>query len=283
MISRKIELYENERYIVGVGFSNKGLLITDRNRYSIKDGTISFNTIEEAEKSLISHGWVWEVKKVDEISEFIEEKDDISKITSALQWEFIDIDKNNENNLITSDLWVYAIDFKSIDASYSNTKLLTSFVRRRCLIRNQTFILPLLCQKEITFIRNIENNNNNIEENSENSIVYCDNCDLKKIDHLSNILLDSISELSIIKHPRQFNFIKLNILKNQLLKVLRLNSNSSDEFNIKDLESELKLFSNSEEQDLLTSASSYFSKGKFNFNIFILLFNKKIINLYFLK
>lgn len=263
MISRIIELYENERYIVGVGFSTKNLLPSDRNRFSLKDGTSSFATLEDAEKGLISHGWIWETK-VNELSEF--EENEEQKLNK--EWTFIDIDKEKEkeNNVITSDFWVYAIDFRSIDDSYSNTKLLTSFVRRRALIRNQSFILPLLLQKELCFLRNIENNNR--EENEKFSIILCENCDTKKISHLSNILLVSISELSIIKHPRQFNCVKLNILKNQLLKVLRLNSNSSDNFNIDNIESELNLFSTSEQQDLITSASSFFSKGiKSIFNI----------------
>ena len=44
---RQVEIWENQRYQVGVGFNKDGLLPTDRLNFSDKDGTKHFNTLEE--------------------------------------------------------------------------------------------------------------------------------------------------------------------------------------------------------------------------------------------
>ena len=44
----QVELYENERRWVGGGFSKKGLLPTERDPFSTRDGSLSYKTLEEA-------------------------------------------------------------------------------------------------------------------------------------------------------------------------------------------------------------------------------------------
>jgi hypothetical protein len=52
-----IEICENERAWIGGGFTSKGLLPNDRGHYSTVDGSLSFQTIDEAAASLLTRGW----------------------------------------------------------------------------------------------------------------------------------------------------------------------------------------------------------------------------------
>ena len=52
---REIEVYENQRFLL-TKFTTQSLLPTDRKAYSIKDGSLSWSTIEEAEEALSSTG-----------------------------------------------------------------------------------------------------------------------------------------------------------------------------------------------------------------------------------
>ncbi len=54
--TKKIEIYENERYSPMSGWSAKGLLLTDRRAWSNHDGSEGFNTLEESNPALISYG-----------------------------------------------------------------------------------------------------------------------------------------------------------------------------------------------------------------------------------
>ena len=58
---RQVEIWENQRYQVGVGFNKDGLLPTDRLNFSDKDGTKHFNTLEEASEGLLTPGWRWTI------------------------------------------------------------------------------------------------------------------------------------------------------------------------------------------------------------------------------
>ena len=55
-VTRKVEVYENERYIPLSGWSSKGLLISDRSAFGTKDGSANFSILEEANNQLISDG-----------------------------------------------------------------------------------------------------------------------------------------------------------------------------------------------------------------------------------
>ena len=51
---RTIEIYENERMWIGRGFSQAGLLPTDRvGPYSTRDGSLSWKTLDEAIEALL--------------------------------------------------------------------------------------------------------------------------------------------------------------------------------------------------------------------------------------
>ena len=52
-LERPLDVYENERFWVGRGFSRKGLLPTERKAYSTADGSLSWRTLREAALSLL--------------------------------------------------------------------------------------------------------------------------------------------------------------------------------------------------------------------------------------
>lgn len=120
----EIELFENERYGVA-GWSANSLLLTDRSNISNRDGSISFQNLEEANKELLSIGYEW-----------IEDSN----------WT-----KDNTLANTDEDNWTYHTDFTSmIDLHIgSNTKSLMHFVRRRRLIRYQRYNSNLIYHKEL--------------------------------------------------------------------------------------------------------------------------------------
>jgi hypothetical protein len=54
--NRRVALFENERYSPLSGWSAKGLLLTDRKALSNHDGSDGFNSMEDADKCLLSNG-----------------------------------------------------------------------------------------------------------------------------------------------------------------------------------------------------------------------------------
>lgn len=112
LITREIELFENQRYVF-TQFSSKSLLPTDRRAYSTECGAYSWTTIEEAEKAMLSPGWDW--------------------TSASCEWM---VDKEFPNT--DSDGWSYDVDFGNF-RNASGTKAMMHFVRRRRLIRMQDF------------------------------------------------------------------------------------------------------------------------------------------------
>lgn len=119
--TKRIEIYENERYSPLSGWSPKALLLTDRKALSNHDGSEGYNTIEEASQALISFGWQWD----------------------EAPWS---IDKSPTINGATDEEgWTYSSDFTSFSSEHqektniSGTKGIMHFVRRRKLARNQSF------------------------------------------------------------------------------------------------------------------------------------------------
>ena len=53
ILTRPIEIYENERLWIGRGWSAQGLLPTERGQYSTKDGSLSWKTMAEASLALL--------------------------------------------------------------------------------------------------------------------------------------------------------------------------------------------------------------------------------------
>ncbi len=54
--TRRIEVFENERYSPLSGWSAKALLLTDRKAFSNNDGTDGYGSLEEASLVLLSKG-----------------------------------------------------------------------------------------------------------------------------------------------------------------------------------------------------------------------------------
>ncbi len=54
--TRRIEVFENERYSPLAGWSAKALLLTDRKAFSNNDGTDGYGSLEEASLVLLSKG-----------------------------------------------------------------------------------------------------------------------------------------------------------------------------------------------------------------------------------
>jgi hypothetical protein len=173
-IFREVELYENERYNpLSGGWSRHGLLLSDRSPFSSQSGESGFASIEEADKELLSAGWDWT------------EGDEGWKV----------------DPMTADEGWTYAVDFSGDPTSYSPSKGMVHFVRRRRLVRLQTFAPHLLL----------------------GSVAWtCDYVDTEMISSLEKQLLAAIVGCSLHKHPRQFSEAKVNPLKNHLMASLNL-------------------------------------------------------------
>lgn len=104
--TRLVEIWENQRYQVGVGFNKEGLLPTDRFNFSDVNGTKHWNTMEEATSGLLTPGWTW---------------------TPDSQW-LVDSVRGNPRD---GPGWSYAIDFVNDEENYSkDMNTLLHYVRR---------------------------------------------------------------------------------------------------------------------------------------------------------
>ena len=112
--TRQVEVWENQRYQVGVGFNKEGLLPTDRSNYSDKDGTKHFNTMEEANEGLITPGWRW---------------------VADSQWLVNSVRGNPRDG----PGWSYAIDFVNDEENYAKDMNALHYVRRRVYHRPQEY------------------------------------------------------------------------------------------------------------------------------------------------
>ena len=103
--TRSIEVWENQRYQVGVGFNAEGLLPTDRLNFSDKDGTKHFTTLEEATTGLLTPGWRW---------------------IADSQW----LVNSLRGNPRDGPGWSYAIDFVNDEENYAKEMNALHYVRR---------------------------------------------------------------------------------------------------------------------------------------------------------
>jgi hypothetical protein len=143
---RRIELYENERYSPVVGWSPKSLGMTDRKALSNHDGTEGFDSLEEANQSLLPKG----IKLQNYLFYFL------LHLCEGWQWDANSswsVDKQLTD--IDADGWSYCTDFTSYSSEITgciNTLVTTAgagkgtgqkgmmhFVRRRKLVRDQVF------------------------------------------------------------------------------------------------------------------------------------------------
>uniref|UniRef100_A0A7S2HD16 TRAF-type domain-containing protein n=1 Tax=Helicotheca tamesis TaxID=374047 RepID=A0A7S2HD16_9STRA len=116
-LQETIEIYENQRFWVGGGFSRKGLLPTDRCRaYSTFDGSLSWQSLQGASEGILGKGW-----------HFDDSDDGFVPVGGA-------------NGTSDSDGWSYFVDFSSEALrNPSASKGMKHFVRRRRLVRTKTF------------------------------------------------------------------------------------------------------------------------------------------------
>lgn len=211
---REIEIWENERYQpIGNAFSSAGLLPTDRNKYSLMDGSISWKALNEVESAMMSAGWQW-------INDWV-----VLPSTSALS-------EVGSNDIDKDDVWIYGADFSVKVSEFSPTKLRTSFVRCRKMCREQIY-QPMLLVKDRSYFT-------------------CNYCDLEKLESLSLLFLTMLSQLSLSKHPRDINILKINNLKTMLHDALELNNKK---IVIDELEKHLEVFAKNS-RDLWSMASS---------------------------
>lgn len=54
--TRRVEIFENERYSPLSGWSAKALLLTDRKAFSNNDGSDGYGSLEDANNALLSKG-----------------------------------------------------------------------------------------------------------------------------------------------------------------------------------------------------------------------------------
>lgn len=109
--TKTMEIYENERYLPGNGFSSKGLLLPfDRCCFSSKDGSCSWTSLDDVNMYFqsVCPGFVWDEQS---------------------QWQ------------LTESSWKYAVDFTADDELfvYSETLQNHHFVRRRKYTRHMIF------------------------------------------------------------------------------------------------------------------------------------------------
>jgi hypothetical protein len=199
--TRRINLYENERYIPLSGWSSKALMLTDRSVFSNSDGTDGFATMEEANQSLLSLGWQWD----------------------ETPWM---IDKGIAQET-DEDGWRYSSDFTSFSSenpantNISGRKGLMHFVRRRRLVRNQSFdgenssfLNVFLFQSFLSFSL--------VQLFCNVMTLTCDHCDLKEVEKLSVLFLEKFAQATMKKHPRNLSPSKVNVLKSLLVLSLQL-------------------------------------------------------------
>lgn len=118
---RIMEIYENERSAPLYGWSASSLLPTDRGAYSTKDGLLSFKTLNDADKELLSAGWQWE---------------------NGSEWT-VRLDGACDNKG-----YQYAFNFGSIDEG-TGTMSMNHFVRRRRMERKKVFVPASICNQEM--------------------------------------------------------------------------------------------------------------------------------------
>ncbi len=131
--SKTIELFENERYSPIGGWSPKSLMLTDRSGISIQDGSTGWKSLNEASDALISSGL-----------NFVAHQQNIFIKNSIPGWNWEPdtvwaIDMSGTN--VDPEGWTYNTDFGHFmdSTSGTGTKGMMHFVRRRKLVRSQSF------------------------------------------------------------------------------------------------------------------------------------------------
>eukprot|EP00601_Ochromonadales_sp_CCMP2298_P027956 CAMPEP_0173272096 /NCGR_PEP_ID=MMETSP1143-20121109/1174_1 /TAXON_ID=483371 /ORGANISM="non described non described, Strain CCMP2298" /LENGTH=439 /DNA_ID=CAMNT_0014208717 /DNA_START=29 /DNA_END=1346 /DNA_ORIENTATION=- len=171
---RVLEVFENHRYNLRLGFGAKGLLINDRGVFSTCGGESCFVSLKEAEEDHTTPGW---------------------KFDSDGEW-LLDGEQNQGSSVVGADQgWLYGVDFGGFSqTSPGNPKKgMAHFVRRRRWVRAMAFE----AQRVIT-----------------DDSLTCQHCDAKEVDFFSQALLLHFHIAWCLKYgPKFFNQHKFAKLK----------------------------------------------------------------------
>jgi hypothetical protein len=178
-LQRKVEIWENERYqISALKFTPYGMLLGERGHYSTQNGISSWTSVAEAEQELISTGWVW---------------DNDSTWTVVV-----------EENKTDSDGWTYGVTFAALEEISKPIQGMTDFVRRRRIIRTQTFMAHMFF-----------------------SDITCDHCAIEEVTRLSHKFLEVLTICSMASDSTQIIEVLDYAAKCQLLAYLEIGSPDS--------------------------------------------------------
>jgi len=242
LLSRKMEILENERYnpLAG-GWGSGGLLPTDRKPYSNGSGTTGYSALKEVDEALLSAGWKWDVDGTWEV--------DVDESTDKDGWSYaadfgwyenggkgaadgstsrlsVGVQMSNTSSDASSTVFTTALTEGAELLAFENAgvstgtdakktsslvggvggvpvKSMIHFVRRRRKARFQTFDPEIL---------------------ADFGAFTCDHCDLEEIERLSAVLLNALAQASLRAHPRNLTEAKCNKLKSAMIEKLALRS-----------------------------------------------------------
>lgn len=268
MLSRKLEVLENERYnpLVG-GWGKQGLLPTDRLGFSDRGGANGFSTIDEVNGALLSSGWKWEASGTWEVSG----------------------DPSTD-----SDGWSYGADFSSF-GTLPATAAGGSSAPGGATVQGSISVGGSSCSvggsscapgddgwqehdepaKErskgderqfqgaalvgglngspvkhmIHFVRRRRLSRYQVfdaEQLADCGAFTCDHCDMEEVERISAVLLQGLAAATLKAHPRSLTEAKCNKVKSLMLSALHLRGDpiSAGQFSTKIIASRLEEFTN---------------------------------------
>ena len=178
-----VEIHENERtWLGGGGFSKRGLLPSDRGRYSSADGSVSWPTLDAASAGLLLPGYVW-----------------------LEQSAFTAVNDDNDNN---NNEWWYARDFSpaALDKAQPKKGPL-HFVRFRRLVRPRRMEPQSLFQQDDKMT-------------IEDIVGKCSFGDSVVVAQLSQTVLDVLAYLTLLHNPQRCTWAALLASKRKILDIL---------------------------------------------------------------
>ena len=225
------EIYENQRVWIGRGFSSKGLLPGERKAFSSQDGSVSWKTVEEAEKDLLLDGW-----EFDENEQFCPKAAVGDGILTA------------DGDL---DGWSYAKDFsKEARANSGKVRRKTvHWVRFRSLVRKKRFNPDQIIPQDI--------------------YCKCDHGDSQVIKEISKKMIDALAYATLGHNDSNLNTALVLPLKKELLKTLDISKKhcfEQDSFAaLLQVHCDLEYFANTNKKDTLKIFSIGNAKKEISF------------------
>jgi hypothetical protein len=208
LLSRKLAVYENERYNpVAGGWGSRGLLPTDRKPWSNSTGSAGYATLKEVDEALLSAGWRWEASW--DVSTDTSTDSDGWSYSADFGW-FDSGGVKQEGSTVQEGADILASDAaQSVEGLVGGSggvsnKQMMHFVRRRRRTRLQTLDPELL---------------------TDFGALTCDWCDLEEVESVANVLLHALAVASVRAHPRSLTEQKCNKIKTELVNFLSLRGN----------------------------------------------------------